>query len=1224
MKKLNILSKYLRIGVSKYHTLILTAVFLGALLTGCSDDLSFRVDTPTTDDNTLTIMIPNVEGAAEYGATRADGYAQTRAGEAEEGTIDNLYLIAYPVTEGNAIDSKREVICQPLNTYTELNVSDAESAYKQYTVPGFQEGGYHIYVLGNLKDYLPSGITINDGLTEGSLRDIVLNFSTDKWLEKGKLPMACLNTEIKTTGNATTGIGGNGIFNFTKNSKIYADLTFLCAKVRYTILFDQNTTGVSNQFSSPDFMVNGVTAKKVRTQTDLVDGAVKAGNSSIDNANIACIASVTYPVAGGTGNEYFSIGSQTTAPADLASHSAWTATDKQKAWQGTVYLPENKLTGTNITSLVFDVTGSEIKADNCHFDLYWENPSPAHGIERGHFYDLVAKIVDPDVSKLILETNVSKWSAEQLTYTLHGPYELIVETTKIEVSSRTPGVLWYRSDVAPTEIRFAYPKITFTDGTTKTVDFYTASVLKNERGHYELTEDGDYQIEVKVNPAIPSSVLTNVQNSTGGFNKTNYMYFEIIAGNLQKKIEVDPLNLEPILIVTPQNITIDVREYVTSGLDSDYIDILVETNVSNSLTISGLSSLTPGSNNNGELTLERGEGATALSTGALTITEGSGNIRVSLKNFFKASDYWETAQTFTFKVIAGSLSEDVTITIKPYTTDYVIHFKSVNTWNDPHIYIYQCLEMPADLSNTNVAGKTVGYGTGKDGNAGLEFLFTNNIAFRGWSGYGGTVNPNESGTYWSGGFVQWGGDSKASYFNPSNKNTDIYNYYADLNSQHDVSKTNCNSCKYYSSPEHFNGKNFSGGDFGSHQFAGTAMIPESDGWYRYTLSGVATPGKAMIMFNNHHSDGQGNGYRYPNTNQVGVPLFDFPDNEGWFLFDGNSDRHELNFYDDKPDIESLKKKYRLYIPSTYNGIYLYDGFSDAQAITGTAHPNNWDTSKSDAKTCDITGWKVVEFYRYTTSGTMKYRFSDPQGGDDRTGGTTSGNFSLIDGYYTGYISSDGAAVTKGKPSAQTPTTTYTYIFYWPTSTGATQLYFESFNGSTQNKYFAWGTNNQGTTNGYYYIEFTTTSLITKITYKLSASQNNNADITQGLSGISTQSDGKYHIYIESAGANSVKSGIPPVQGFKAGEKIKFEWYRGGYGSNWYMYTDIDGWTAHYGTQNGNNATYTVTIPDNKDGMTSFQWNHGNNAGYSTSTVTVNYNDIKGTLNNGEYYISNWD
>ena len=54
------------------------------------------------------------------------------------------------------------------------------------------------------------------------------------------------------------------------------------------------------------------------------------------------------------------------------------------------------------------------------------------------------------------------------------------------------------------------------------------------------------------------------------------------------------------------------------------------------------------------------------------------------------------------------------------------------------------------------------------------------------------------------------------------------------------------------------------------------------GWYRFELSGVATPGKALIMFTDTHPHGYDVANRYPLDKQVGVPLFDFPNREGWF------------------------------------------------------------------------------------------------------------------------------------------------------------------------------------------------------------------------------------------------------------------------------------------------------------------------------------------------------
>ena len=90
------------------------------------------------------------------------------------------------------------------------------------------------------------------------------------------------------------------------------------------------------------------------------------------------------------------------------------------------------------------------------------------------------------------------------------------------------------------------------------------------------------------------------------------------------------------------------------------------------------------------------------------------------------------------------------------------------------------------------------------------------------------------------------------------------------------------------------------------------MEKESDGWWRYTLTGVAQPGKTMIIFANTESPwddqlgGQDNN-RFPAAYETGLPLFDFEDNEGWFVFNGANEENggkintDPHFTDDKPN-----------------------------------------------------------------------------------------------------------------------------------------------------------------------------------------------------------------------------------------------------------------------------------------------------------------------------------
>ncbi|MBL1008359.1 MAG: hypothetical protein JJO71_32590 [Escherichia coli] len=95
---------------------------------------------------------------------------------------------------------------------------------------------------------------------------------------------------------------------------------------------------------------------------------------------------------------------------------------------------------------------------------------------------------------------------------------------------------------------------------------------------------------------------------------------------------------------------------------------------------------------------------------------------------------------------------------------------------------------------------------------------------------------------------------------------------------------------------------------------GESMIddPENKGWKLFKLphdqkgeckiegakDKYPTHGETLIMFNS----GEGNNaQRYPFSMEPGVPLFDFKNREGWFVYDPTSNLHE--FFESKPEID---------------------------------------------------------------------------------------------------------------------------------------------------------------------------------------------------------------------------------------------------------------------------------------------------------------------------------
>lgn len=1219
-----------------------TAVSVLAIgaVTSCSDDLEVKTGIIGEKDGTITVYVPNVAGAAEYGRTRAEGNTATRDEEAKEGDINSLWIFAYPTSDHS---SGNPVIEQLVNSKTEHKVSSKETDYTTYTVEGFKEGNYHIYIVANLEDYI--SVTLSTSLSENDLRKALLNFGTTsskKMPVIGNLPMACLDNQVSSTPNGTGNT--NGEFSVSKaGTTIYADLRFLCAKVRYTILFDRAGGIGDNQNFSKQFSSYNVDFNKTATATNIVPQIALTSAGILNNTdkislNDLSLASVEYP--SGETAAYLNIESvisSENAPANLKPVTSWDNV-AQRAWQGVVYLPENNVQDSP-SKLTFTPSGSgEIKADHCNFTLYWDKQGKtAHGLERSKMYDLVAKLTQPDVEELTLNCSVTDWTPLQLAYTLHGPYELIVETTKISVSSLEPGYLWYESDVAPEDIKFNFPRITYTPSGSNTSiarNFYTATVYK-ENGQYVLTEDGKYQIEVKINPSIPSTVLKKV-NDEDGYSKEHYMYFEIMAGNLVKKIVVDPLTLDPFFRVTPNLINIDVRSYVGSGIKQETLDILVETNISDNISYT-CDYISIVNNTSGALNLSAGEGTSSLtkstsstSSGTFKITDGVGHLNLILSKLFDGEDFWKTERTIYLKFSASADGydgeDDLTIIIKPYTTDYIIHFKPMNgDWSDPHIYIYQCLEMPADLTmpegtDNNYAGKTVGYGDKDTGNAALEYAFTNNIAFKGWKGYGGTVDPygydsSNKTSYDGSGFVKWGGSSHENDMNPSGPNENIYDYEVNMNSQHNTTNTECSICKTYTQTSygHWNGygHNANGGRKGAHLYAGVAMIKEDNGWYKYTLTGIATPGKAMIMFCDGHSSNDSK--RYPAYNEVGVPLFDFPDHEGWFCFDGKTTRHDLDFIDDKENY-----KFKLYIPSSANGIYIWNWEA------GIA--NIWDSSSSIAKTTDSngkaipTGYKVYEFTSAYASKSFNYKLRNTDSPDNRNGGTIN-NFELIDGVYVGYIENDGAAVKPGVPGNANPNP-QSITVYWDNSNSLNwnQPYIHYYDSSGN------GTSWPGVT-------------MTKVrgniwTYTITDVSKNTAIFDIGSS--THQTSGytmlNNHVY-RFNGDNSVPEDLGEYDDnqFQPGEKIEFNWNGSNTSYNHiYIYNpkiDISWPGAGIGT-NGFSYDewykYIYTIPESCKTVTVIR-NDGkgsNQGGVQEDAVSIEYTKIKNQTNEIGYWY-NW-
>lgn len=1037
--------------------MVSAALFTVLSLNSCADDLEVRssLQGDTFDPSALTIYIPDVESAAEYGRTRAE--STVGLADADEAAIKKLSFFAYPVTEdGTTANDGREPIIV-------IGMTPSENGsmvfrYTRYDIKGFQAGHYKFYLVANFDRYLPSGTSLSTSIPESDLLNIVLNFAntTDKYLVSGELPMACLNNEFKTGESDDTKIT-TGIYKFEGTSgtskSLYADLTFLCSKVRYTILFDKNESG--NTFSSYDVDFTGVVANNVRQQYAWANGTA---NNEVHNSFSLFARNHTKVAYPETGSKYLTglstsgeNNDQYVKDLDRISLASEWKSQEQRAWQGTIYLPVNA-NPSKKTSLHFTASGSGVSDEG--YDLTFDE------LAKGKFYDAVAHLQTSQSVSLSTEVTVIPWSSQTLQYALHGPIELIVSDTKIEVGSGAPFTMSFFTDVPLSSVSFQAPHL---KGDSSQPQFYVGEILKNDDGSYLLDDEGNYQLEVKINPLISFTILNDVDKSQNGYNRSDYNYFEIIAGNIRKRIKVDPLTLKGYLTVSPNEILLDVRSYVTSGKGSNKLLVDFETNITNSTGITYTIVDEDGNTVSNSTLLNtsaalyfKGEDDVNMTETALT-NSWEGQFSVNLAKLFDGDSFWKTPRTYyiTFTATSddGSTTDTDTlqITVKPYTTDYVIHFRCSDPnhkWDNPHGYIYQCLTLPMGLStNSQYSGMTVGYydgtTTNDDPKAGLEYMFSNNIAFKGWLGYGGSVNPEASGTTFKDGFVFVGGyQYKTSPFNPQSYSTtesnNYYKYDVDFNSTHAINQSNwaCLSCMNFTTPVTYNTSNgLTSGTIGNRLFAGISFEKEygdNEGWYKYTLSGVATPGKCLIIFFNGHiwNDLPGEGdsgkqgyekyYRYPTKDKgkdtAGVPLFDFPDNEGWFIFDGNAENNRNQNFTDDP--EAL---YRFYWPlSCGNAVHVWTNTSTANDASGkdiTTWEQAWGHYDSSL------GYYYIDFPRkYSNYFFYKVGTNFENMSADKYAGSMS-TFKWDGMNYSAYVTSSNSSIIGGKPPKANVTST---------------------------------------------------------------------------------------------------------------------------------------------------------------------------------------------------------
>ena len=485
--KMSFINKYIR-------NITLTA--LCGLLWACTDN-----DIPSNkggDDfyvpegmTKLTLLLPDYNGNAAQFGTRAFN-------PDEEGYMSNLYVVAVKYANfdelGNPIPLEEQIVyTYSLNPVGELfqlrkdrkdgsGQSGSDGTYETYDYHKFNmalyPGQYKFGLIANADLYLDRATKITEFRQEQQLKELILNFNEATPLSPLHLPMECVPEKVRycvkeTDNNGVVkyyedmpGKGENFLIDIgnpndireNKENVIIANMTFLCAKVRYTILFDKTEDGISSAFGSSWIRFNvdetyKPFATNIRKQVKLFPDMEISDESRYDTQN-PFMAS-TSGSSNGIGQWTISIDrfkwhtveeenypltpNSTLTPWDRTTNE-W-INSEQKVWQGIVYLPENpgvtytyeengqQKSEVIKTVLKFpyytrinsnDDTPEELApnpkeiylfgndheekfegvSDSGEYKEFKPDPDkpfvPFEGLQRNYMYDVVAKVVNPN------------------------------------------------------------------------------------------------------------------------------------------------------------------------------------------------------------------------------------------------------------------------------------------------------------------------------------------------------------------------------------------------------------------------------------------------------------------------------------------------------------------------------------------------------------------------------------------------------------------------------------------------------------------------------------------------------------------------------------------------------------------------------------------------------------------------------------------------------------
>lgn len=960
--------------------LSLVSWFILLVTVSCSDELGGE-RAPISSESNLHVLVPTVLSSRGTRTDDASGLPTYNA-TVDECQINDLTLYAFPVPTGNGNDGKLlvETLPAPLAT---MMVEPHVANYQLNIEPGT----YHIYVVANMNKVL-SGQTIK---TEDELKKIVLGY------EVGKEPGMPVSTNIPMIYEPKD-VNGNIIdTKIEKSGKKYtevaANLKFTCVKVKLNLIMDPTA---SDNLYGKSYSITDIAAQKLSPSTHLLwDG--KFTQTDVSSEYAKGIDTPLYnstPTGDASKGCYYQKGEyeikednknvaneDVVKIADAYKDKGTVPPTNFKQWlfQGTYYLPERYISKAEeqsvlkINGIVNNSNKNQYTIKLGHRQDESSTSTEVPTFPRGTYYEITGKLKSYGDMDLDCDVKVEDWSPVEINADFYHTI-LRVNKTKAEVSSTKSDTISYES--SETVVDFGC------------ID--TKAVGETNQDIIVVTKRDGNNIIFGINPVIPIDKFP--KNSAGKREGTARVY--LMANNIKKYINVH-YDVTPYFKVSPKDVVI------YWGKDPDGQQALekhfvVETN---------LGGLKAYQNINGTLT-EKANGSTAQ------VGDAPSRLNISYDNTPGADGKYlmkvtETKNPVTTTVYNFTLSplnqisgdkvasQEVTVTVKPEFGPYRIYMRAIN----------------------NICN----WDGNEDGTANLDVVFAEQKTE--YTGINGSYNNNYNFNWYDGWTANYVSKDENNEDNKHIQNGRHHMYmYTQRGDNKDNSTTVDAGAYVWIFSEKFPGDKMTG-DVNNAGWYYKDMEFNANSKYAENKAEGTTkqikPGQTLVIFGTGENHGNGKTgctpHRFPHTMDPGIPLFNYEDREGWYLYDPTCIPY-YRVYDDKPTIINVD-----YVIYTKSDIYKWKIDFGKKNNKFQSYTLECKSDKFKQKSEDVgNGWKRTILSFKAPKGeyekAIKICFDDSSEGTMLFGGDSyeckydARNGYQIFGYY------DGSSWQEGKPS----------------------------------------------------------------------------------------------------------------------------------------------------------------------------------------------------------------